>query len=126
MFQVYNPDNFQRDQGVTENVKYEKNSREMAGCSRRGSMRGRRGAIGTKRVKRHRFLYSQYTMVYRSAASIIRTKQNRIGPKTGIFCHSVPFQKKIELLFNPNESMLYLIRKTPIKSAKSSLLPPIF
>ena len=24
MFQVYNPDNFQRDQGVTENVKYEK------------------------------------------------------------------------------------------------------
>ena len=25
MFQVYNPDNFQRDQGVTENVKYEKN-----------------------------------------------------------------------------------------------------
>ena len=25
MFQVYNPDNFLRDQGVTENVKYEKN-----------------------------------------------------------------------------------------------------
>ena len=46
MFQVYNPDNFQRDQGVTENVKYEKN---------------------------------------------------------------------IELLFNPNESLLYLVRKTPIK-----------
>ena len=76
MFQVYNPDNFQRDQGVTENVKYEKKHR-----------------IGEK--------------------------------KTGIFGHSVPFPKNIELLFNPNESLLYLIRKTPIKSAKSSLLPPI-
>ena len=27
MFQVYNPDNFQRDQGVTENVKLEKKHR---------------------------------------------------------------------------------------------------
>ena len=86
----------------------------------------RRGAIGTERVKRHRLLYSRYTMDYRSAASIIRTKQNRIGQKTGIFGHSVPFQKNIELLFNPNESLLYLVCKTPIKSAKNSLLPPIF
>ena len=77
----------------------------------------RRGAIGTERVKRHRLLYSRYTMDYRSAASIIRTKQNRIGQKTGIFGHSVPFPKKIKLLFNPNESLLYLIRKTPIKSS---------
>ena len=29
MFQVYNPDNFQRDQGVTENVKYEKKNIEL-------------------------------------------------------------------------------------------------
>ena len=27
MFQVYNPDNFQRGQGVTENVKYEEKNR---------------------------------------------------------------------------------------------------
>ena len=43
------------------------------------------GTIGTKRVKRHRLLYSRYTMDYRSAASIIRTKQNRIGQKNWYF-----------------------------------------
>ena len=76
MFEVYNPDNFQRDQGVTENVKYEKNI--------------------------------------------------ELVKKNGYFWSLSDFPKNIEFLFNPNESLLYLVHKTPIKSAKSSLLPPIF
>ena len=31
MFQVYNPDNFQRDQGVIENVKYERRKKHRIG-----------------------------------------------------------------------------------------------
>ena len=40
--------------------------------------------------------------------------------------HQLTSPKNIELLFKPNESLVYLMRKTPIKSAKSSLLPPFF